>query len=79
MDDGPAGHAMTEIALALAMSFFCLLVLALVTMGTPAPAVPADGRIEALAASWMPIAGRSTRHRSATVTGWCWRSIPACR
>lgn len=50
MDDGPAGHAMTEIALALAMSFFCLLVLALVTMGTPAPGVPVDGRIEALAA-----------------------------
>jgi len=49
MDDGPAGHAMTEIALALAMSFFCLLVLALVTMGTPS--APADSRIEALAAA----------------------------
>ncbi|NQW09695.1 MAG: hypothetical protein HQ481_07430 [Alphaproteobacteria bacterium] len=32
-DDGPAGHAMTEIALALAMGFFCILVLALISMG----------------------------------------------
>jgi hypothetical protein len=51
MDDGPAGHAMTEIALALAMSFFCLLVLALVTMGASAPGAEADARIEALAAA----------------------------
>ncbi|MEQ9330917.1 hypothetical protein [Thalassobaculum sp.] len=35
MDDGPAGHAMTEIALAMAMGFFCLMVLALVSTGTP--------------------------------------------
>lgn len=33
MDDEVGGHAMTEIALALAMAFFCLLVLALVSMG----------------------------------------------
>ena len=35
MDDGITSHAMTEIALALAMAFFCILVLALVSMGTP--------------------------------------------
>lgn len=46
MDDGPAGHAMTEIALALAMSFFCLLVLTLVSMG---PSVSGPERVEALA------------------------------
>lgn len=57
MDDGPAGHAMTEIALALAMSFFCLLVLALVTMGASAPGAEADPRIEALAAA--PAGGAS--------------------
>ena len=33
MDDEVTGHAMTEIALALAMAFFCLLVLTLVSMG----------------------------------------------
>lgn len=49
MDDGPAGHAMTEIALALAMSFFCLLVLALVSMGTPASEAGDAERFEALA------------------------------
>ena len=33
MDDGSQGNAMTEIALALAMGFFSLLVLAMVSMG----------------------------------------------
>ncbi|MEQ8395357.1 hypothetical protein [Thalassobaculum sp.] len=51
MDDGPAGHAMTEIALALAMSFFCLLVLTLVSMGAPVPGMSGADRIEALAAA----------------------------
>lgn len=32
-DGGPSTHAMTEIALALAMGFFCVLVLALISMG----------------------------------------------
>lgn len=32
-DGGPATHAMTETALALAMGFFCILVLALISMG----------------------------------------------
>ena len=48
MDDGPAGYAMTEIALALAMSFFCLLVLTLVSTGSP-ESESAAVRIEALA------------------------------
>lgn len=51
MDDGPAGHAMTEIALALAMSFFCLLVLTLVSLGTPGAGPSPARRIEALAAA----------------------------
>lgn len=38
MEDDTTGHAMTEIALALAMAFFCLLVLALVSMGGPSSA-----------------------------------------
>ena len=33
-DGGAATHAMTEIALALAMGFFCVLVLALISMGS---------------------------------------------
>ncbi len=49
MDDGLAGHAMTEIALALAMSFCCLLVLTLESMGTPASESSGADRIEALA------------------------------
>lgn len=35
MDDSSTTGAMTEIALALAMAFFCILVVALVSMGTP--------------------------------------------
>lgn len=35
MDDSATTGAMTEIALALAMAFFCILVLALVSMGNP--------------------------------------------
>lgn len=34
MDEGIATHAMTEIALALAMAFFALMILTLVSMGT---------------------------------------------
>lgn len=36
MDDPAAGGALTEIALALAMAFFCILVLTLVSVGNPA-------------------------------------------
>lgn len=36
MDDDAIGGAMTEVALALSMAFFCLLVLALISMGIPA-------------------------------------------
>lgn len=49
MDDGPTGHAMTEIALALAMSFFCLLVLALLSMRVPGSGE--ERRTETLAAA----------------------------
>lgn len=49
MDDGATTGAMTEIALALAMAFFCILVLALVSMGNPhasdGPALSAE-RVE---------------------------------
>lgn len=43
MDDDTTGHAMTEIALALAMAFFCLLVLALISMGNPNGGNPNGG------------------------------------
>jgi hypothetical protein len=43
MDDDATSHAMTEIALALAMAFFCLLVLALVSMGPGATAPEKPG------------------------------------
>jgi hypothetical protein len=36
--EGPYGNAMTEIALALAMAFFSVMVLAMVSMGTTSPA-----------------------------------------
>jgi len=45
MDDSVTGGAMTEIALALAMAFFCILVLALVSMGQP-PLVGAGPMID---------------------------------
>lgn len=40
MDDSATSGAMTEIALALAMAFFCILVLALLSMGTPRAGAP---------------------------------------
>lgn len=49
MDDGPAGHAMTEVALGLAMCFFCLLVLTLVSIRAPASASGGTRRNEILA------------------------------
>ena len=65
MDDGPAGHAMTEIALALAMGFFCLMVLALVSTRTPGGDGPAPGirtaAVEALATAPTGTAAEAMR------------------
>lgn len=42
MEDGATSGAMTEIALALAMAFFCILVLTLVSMGNPEARTPSE-------------------------------------
>lgn len=67
MDDSAMTGAMTEIALALAMAFFCLLVLTLVSMGNPGgtpegepatgAAVPA-GTLPRLGTAERAVAGR---------------------
>lgn len=50
MDDTAAGGALTEIALALAMAFFCILILTLVSVGSPAaPTDRAAPRLEVAA------------------------------
>ena len=46
MDDSATTGAMTEIALALAMAFFCILVLALVSMGNPTAGPAGVGAID---------------------------------
>jgi hypothetical protein len=40
MNSSASGNAMTEVALALAMAFFSLMVLTMVSMGTPQPVQP---------------------------------------
>ncbi len=39
MHDNPANHAMTEVALGLAMAFFSIMVLAMVSMSVPSAAI----------------------------------------
>lgn len=56
MDDHVASHAMTEIALALAMAFFCLLVLALVSIG----GLPVDAEAAAAGGAVGPASPRFT-------------------
>ncbi len=55
MDSSHYGNAMTEIALALAMAFFSLMVLTLVSMGAGEAAETAKGRVkEAVLAQFAP-------------------------
>lgn len=68
MDNSAFGNAMTEIALALAMAFFSLMVLTLVSMGAGDAQTETAQNVESLAAQLMPRPEQAPEAAIVTVT-----------